>query len=74
VPSAAVAARQPAKMGSGPLDMVDYLTGHGVKISRLAENRFMLEGETVLFGAVLKRVNDRRKAADLDPLAASQVR
>lgn len=62
------------KVGNGKaLDVVDYLTGKGVRIARLAGNRFQLNGETVLIGQVLKAVNDHRRAADLDPLAATQV-
>lgn len=85
-----ISARRPAAAASGGgqdltpapkpalngqvLDMVEYLSGKGVKISRLAEGRFALEGETVTAGAVLKMVNDRRTKAGLDPLPAAKVR
>lgn len=65
----------PQAVGNGrQVDMVEYLSSKGVKISRLAENRFSVAGETLQFSAVLKMVNDKRKAADLDPLSAMQVR
>lgn len=78
-PAAARTATPPAPppqgVGNGrQVDMVEYLSGKGVKISRLAENRFSVDGETVQFSAVLKMVNDKRKAADLDPLSSLQVR
>ena len=56
-----------------PLDAVAYLTGKGHKISRLAQGRFALDGETVTKGWVLKLVNDSRKSADLDPLVAEAI-
>lgn len=63
------------KVGNGePLDVVAYLTGKGRKVSRLADNRFALDGETVLIGEVLGQVNACRKAAGLDPLSRQQVR
>ncbi len=61
-------------VGNGkPLDMVEYLATKGVKISRLAAGRFSIAGETVGQAVVLKMVNDRRKAGDLDPLPAHKV-
>lgn len=54
-------------------DMVEYLSGKGVKISRLAENRYSVGGDTLVFGQVLKMVNDRRKAADLDPISLTHA-
>jgi len=66
-------AATPAKPNGGPLDMVEYLKGKGVKIERLAGGRFQMNGETIGAGTVLRIVNDHRKQADLDPLALSQV-
>lgn len=56
------------------LDMVEYLKGKGVKVERLAGERFQLNGETVGAGSVLRVVNEHRKGADLDPLSLAQVR
>lgn len=63
----------PVAPGTSRVDLVEYLRNRGVKISRLAEGRFSVDGETVTVGAVLKLVNKKRAAADLDPLTHSQV-
>ena len=57
-----------------PPDYPLLSSASAVKPKRLAENRFALDGETVGFSQVLKRVNDMRKAADLDPLSSLQAR
>lgn len=63
------------KVGNGELvDVVEYLAKKGVKVARLAGERFMMAGQTVTMGAVLKAVNEARDEAGLTPLARSQVR
>lgn len=59
--------------GAKRLDMVEYLSGKGFTVSRLGNERFLLSGENVTQGAVLKAVNDSRELAGLTPLARSQV-
>jgi hypothetical protein len=56
-----------------PLDAVDYLTGKGHKITRLAEGRFALDGDTVVKGAVVKAINKHRAKAGLDALSPDSV-
>jgi hypothetical protein len=55
------------------LDLVDYLTSKGAKLSRLAGGRFMLAGDQVMLADVLELANSHRKRADLPPLTEAQV-
>lgn len=65
----------PPKVGNGePLDVVAYLKGKGVRIERLAGDRFQLDGATVTMGAVLNAVNKQRDDAGLLPLSRVEVR
>jgi hypothetical protein len=56
-----------------PLDAVEYLTGKGHKVTRLAEGRFALDGDTVVKGAVVKAINKHRAKAGLDALSPDSV-
>lgn len=60
-------ADKPARNGQ-VLDMAEYLTGKGHQVARLAEGRFLVDGDPATAGQMLKLVNDYRAKADLDPL------
>jgi hypothetical protein len=57
----------------GKLDVVEYLSGKGVKISRIAGNRISVDGEVMPFDRVLSMVNRKRVAAELPILTADQA-
>jgi hypothetical protein len=56
-----------------PMDAVEYLTSKGHKVTKLAEGRWSLDGDTVVKGAVVKAINKHRGKAGLDPLNIESV-